>query len=135
MENLLSFLKSYPFFTGLTVLRETVETGLDPRLRSSSHSRDSACDSDRKKPGTSFLAPVVRRVDSAIHWITQLVLLVFIHLIVIYPVDSVIHLLNNRCQIFTIKIAMLFTVLKIPILDSHWVLTLFMITFPILVTT
>ena len=31
-----------------------------------------------------------------IHWITQLVLLVFIHWIVIYPVDSIIHLLNNR---------------------------------------
>ena len=41
-------------------------------------------------------APVVRRVDSAIHWITQLVLLVFIRWMVIYQVDSVIHLLNNR---------------------------------------
>ena len=30
-----------------------------------------------------------------IHWITQLVLLVFIHWIVIYPVDSPIHRLNN----------------------------------------
>ena len=44
-------------------------------------------------------APVVRRVDSAIHWITQLVLLVFIRWIVIYSVDSVIHLLNNRWQV------------------------------------
>ena len=42
------------------------------------------------------LAPFVPRVDSAIHWITQLVLLLFIRWIVIYPVDSVIHLLNNR---------------------------------------
>ena len=41
-------------------------------------------------------ASVVRRVDSAIHWITQLLLLVFIRWIVIYPVDSVIYLLNNR---------------------------------------
>ena len=42
------------------------------------------------------LAPVVRRVDSAIHWIIQFILLVFIRLIVIYMVDSVIHLLNDR---------------------------------------
>jgi len=32
MENLLSFLKSYPFFKSLTVLGKTVETSLDPRL-------------------------------------------------------------------------------------------------------
>ena len=38
----------------------------------------------------------VRRVDSAIHWITQLVLLVFIPCIMIYPVDSAFHLLNNE---------------------------------------
>ena len=43
-----------------------------------------------------YLAPVVQRVDSTIHWITQLVLLVFIPWIAIYPVDSVIHLLNNQ---------------------------------------
>ena len=42
------------------------------------------------------LALVVRRVDSAIHWITQLVLLLFIRRIAIYSVDSVIRLLNNR---------------------------------------
>ena len=30
----ISFLKSYPFFKSLTVLRKTVETGLDPRLLS-----------------------------------------------------------------------------------------------------
>ena len=32
MENLLSFLKSYPFFKNLSVLGKTVETSLDPRL-------------------------------------------------------------------------------------------------------
>ena len=42
-----------------------------------------------------MLAPVVQTLDSAIHWITQLVLLVFIRWIVIYPVDSAIHRLNN----------------------------------------
>ena len=31
-------------------------------------------------------------------WITQLVLLMLIHWIAIYPVDSAIHLLNNRGQ-------------------------------------
>jgi len=34
-----------------------------------------------------------------IHWITQLVLRVFIRRIVIYPVDSAIHRLNNRGQV------------------------------------
>ena len=33
--------------------------------------------------------------EITIHWITQLVLLVFIRWIVIYPVDSAIHRLNN----------------------------------------
>ena len=41
------------------------------------------------------LAPVVQKVDSAIHWIIQLVSLILIHWIAIYPVDSAIHLLNN----------------------------------------
>ena len=45
-------------------------------------------------------APVVQTLDSAIHWITQLVLLVFIRWIVIYPVDSAIHRLNNWGQKF-----------------------------------
>ena len=44
------------------------------------------------------LVPVAQRVDSAIHWITQLVLLLFIRWITIYPLDSVIRLLNNRGQ-------------------------------------
>ena len=43
-------------------------------------------------------------MDSTIHWITQLLLLVFIHCIVTYPVDSVIHLLNNRGQHYIIFI-------------------------------
>ena len=43
-------------------------------------------------------APVVQKVDSAIHWITQLVLIVFNRWIVIYPFDSAIHPLNNRGQ-------------------------------------
>ena len=43
-------------------------------------------------------APVVQTLDSAIHWITKLVLLVFIRWIVIYPVDSAIHRLNNWGQ-------------------------------------
>ena len=36
------------------------------------------------------------------HWITQLVLIAFIRLMVIYQVDSVIHLLNNQGQAFSI---------------------------------
>ena len=34
VKYLLSFFKSYPFFKSLNVLRKTVETGLDPRLKS-----------------------------------------------------------------------------------------------------
>ena len=41
------------------------------------------------------LAPVVQRVDSAIHWITQLILIALIRWIMVYPVDSAIHPLNN----------------------------------------
>ena len=50
-------------------------------------------------------APVVQKVDSAIRWInlypgiTQLVSLILIHWIVIYPVDSAIQRLNNRAQV------------------------------------
>ena len=40
-------------------------------------------------------APVVQKLDSAI----QLVSLIFIHWIVIYPVDSAIQLLNNWGQV------------------------------------
>ena len=48
-----------------------------------------------EKVFAQHLTPVVRRVASDIHWITQLVLRVFIRLRSIYPVDSGIHLLNN----------------------------------------
>ena len=47
-------------------------------------------------------APVVQKVDNAIHRINlypldivQLVFLIIIYWIVMYPVDSAIHLLNN----------------------------------------
>ena len=41
------------------------------------------------------LAPTVQKVDSAIQWIVQLVSLILVHWIVIYPMDSAIQLLNN----------------------------------------
>ena len=41
------------------------------------------------------LALVVQTLDSAIHWIKNLSL-ILIHLIVIYPVDSAIQCLNNQ---------------------------------------
>ena len=43
-------------------------------------------------PNPNLQAPVVQKVDSAIHWITLLVLIVFIRWIVICPLDSAIHL-------------------------------------------
>ena len=46
-----------------------------------------------------FLAPVVKKVDSTIHWITRLVSLILIRWIAIYPVDSVIQPLNNRALV------------------------------------
>ena len=54
----------------------------------------------------NYLAPVVQKVDSVIHWIiyhpvnTQLVSVILIHWIAIYPVDSAIQLLNNQGMIF-----------------------------------
>ena len=51
--------------------------------------------------------PVVQTLDSAIHWITQLVLPVFIRWIVIYPVDSAIHRLNNWGQMTARQLKML----------------------------
>ena len=51
-----------------------------------------------------YQAPVVKKVDSAIQWIisiqwiTQLVSLILICWIAIYPVDSAIQVLNNRGQ-------------------------------------
>ena len=55
---------------------------------------------------SELLALVVQTLDSAIHRIkiypvvTQLVSLILIHWIVIYPVDSAIQRLNNRGQMF-----------------------------------
>ena len=43
-----------------------------------------------------LLVSVVRKVDSAIHWMAQLVSLILIRWIVIYPVNSAIQRLNNR---------------------------------------
>ena len=54
--------------------------------------------------GRTLQAPVVQKVNSAIRWInlyqciTQLVSLILIRWIVIYPVDSAIQCLNNRGQ-------------------------------------
>ena len=50
-----------------------------------------------------LLVSVVRKVDSAIHWMAQLVSLILIRWIVIYPVNSTIQLLNNRGQISTVS--------------------------------
>ena len=47
------------------------------------------------------MAPVVQRVDSAVHWITQLILLMlgcWILADIDYPLDSAIQRLNNRGQ-------------------------------------
>ena len=49
-------------------------------------------------PGCEAQAPVVQKVDGVIHWIAQLVSLRLIQWIAMYPMDSAIHLLNNRGQ-------------------------------------
>ena len=49
-------------------------------------------------PGCEAQAPVVQKVDGVIHWIAQLVSLRLIQWIAMYPMDSAIHLLNNRDQ-------------------------------------
>ena len=36
-------------------------------------------------------ATVIQRVDSAMHWMMQIILIAVIHCVVIYPVNSVIH--------------------------------------------
>ena len=41
------------------------------------------------------LAPTVQKVDSAVQWIIQLVYLILIYWIKIYPMDSAIQRLNN----------------------------------------
>ena len=54
---------------------------------------------DKKRCSTMSIftqVPVVRKVDSSIHWIVQLFFLILIHWIVICPVDSAIQGLNNR---------------------------------------
>ena len=50
-----------------------------------------------------FLAPVVQKVDSTIHWIAQLVSLILIRWIVIYAVYSAIQLLNNWGMKYTLS--------------------------------
>ena len=45
-----------------------------------------------------ILAPVVQRLDNAIQWISVDITNHHIRWIVIYPLDSVIHLLNNLSQ-------------------------------------
>ena len=52
----------------------------------------------------SFQAAVVQTLDSAIQWIAQLVSLILICWIVIYPVDSAIQRLNNQGQVPNIQI-------------------------------
>ena len=49
-------------------------------------------------------APVVQKVDCAIHWIAQLVYRILVHWIVTYPVDSAIQLLNTDCGLHDVKI-------------------------------
>ena len=49
-------------------------------------------------------AAVVQKVDNAIHWIAQLVSIIRIRWIVIYPVDSAIQLLNNWGQEFITRV-------------------------------
>ena len=55
-----------------------------PRARSSAIKEHSTLTKESRKMKVNQ-APVIRKVDNAIHWIIQLVLLVFICWIVIYP--------------------------------------------------
>ena len=57
----------------------------------------------RKERSTKVLAPVVQNVDKAIRWLNLYVVdnaisfpITLIHWIVIYPVNSAIHRLNNQ---------------------------------------
>ena len=57
----------------------------------------------RKERSAKVLAPVVQNVDKAIRWLNLYVVdnaisfpITLIHWIVIYPVDSSIHRLNNQ---------------------------------------
>ena len=60
----------------------------------------------------TILAPVVRKVDSAIHWIAQLVVVILNPWIAIYSVDSAIQLSNNRGQKFSLKSSCRFNVIS-----------------------
>ena len=50
---------------------------------------------DSERVYNVYWALVFQKVDSAIHWIAQLVPLILIHWIAIYPVEYDIHLLNG----------------------------------------
>ena len=57
--------------------------------------------------------PVVQRVDSAMHWMMQIILIAIIHCVVIYPVKIVIHPLNNRFCSISLLIIIIFTCVEI----------------------
>ena len=48
-----------------------------------------------------ILAPVVQTLDSAIHWMMQLVSLILIRWLAIHSVDSAVQLLNNPGQLIS----------------------------------
>ena len=58
-------------------------------------------------------ATVVQRVDSAMHWMMQIILIAVIYCVVIYPVNSVIHPLNNRFCYISLLIIIIFTCVEI----------------------
>ena len=61
------------------------------------------------------MAPVVQKLDNAIHWIAQLVSVTLNCWIVIYPVDSAIQRLNNwSLAIYLINFLRIFSTLFNP---------------------
>ena len=63
------------------------------------------------------MAPVVQKLDNAIHWIAQLVSVTLNRWIVIYPVDSAIQRLNNwSLAIYLINFLRIFLLLSIPVM-------------------
>ena len=61
------------------------------------------------------MAPVVQKLDNAIHWIAQLVSVTLNRWIVIYPVDSAIQRLNNwSLAIYLINFLRIFSTLFNP---------------------
>ena len=69
-------------------------------------SRSSAAMEKRKERSAKVLAPVVQNVDKAVRWLNLYVVenaisfpITLIHWIVIYPVDSAIHRLNNQSMV------------------------------------